>query len=188
MKICEKCKKVFRNTYDLNRHSLRKKPCEEQIEPIKNNKKDKTDASGTTIVIINFGQPDANHINKKHLQKIFNQFDTKQEPIVETGEALIKYKELLNLNQVNRNVKVSTKSSSGKIKIGNQWVPKLKETILNQVTRQTARSMSDRIDIIGDMSPPDELVENLETIVMDGLILETRELQRYRTLLTLTLT
>ena len=170
---CERCKKSFKDNFNLQRHYKKKKPCPVitgSSTPIK-----PTDTSGVTIINItinqqinNFGTPDNEHIGVRGLKKSVSQFD-KNDPMFTTGKALLTYQEQLIKIPENRNAIVDPKSTIGKIFINGNWTPCIKSEIINKTVTQTARNLSDRIDIVGGIDPPEKFISCLELMAYSGL-------------------
>jgi len=175
---CEKCNRPFRDNYDLKRHQARKTVCVFQ---------EICDSSGVTInvtinqQIINFNNPpNSDHITKRQIQRTIGTFD-QLKPMYTTGKALEVYNKLLNVKPENRNAHIDPKSAIGMVWDGKMWNRILKGEIVEHRLKQSARSLSDRIDIVG-VEAPEVMVNCLEIIAQDALdpgveVLETECLQ-----------
>ena len=169
---CEKCNKPFRDNYDLKRHINKKTPCNQIC-----------DVSGVTInvtinnqQIINFNNPpNSDHITKRQIQRTIGTFD-QLKPMYTTGKALEVYNRMLNVKPENRNAHIDPKSAIGMVWDGKMWNRILKGEIVQQRIKQSARSLSDRIDIVG-VEAPETMVNCLEIMAQDALEPETSTLE-----------
>jgi hypothetical protein len=169
---CKHCNKPFKDNYALNRHLTKKTPCVYQDK-----KTDKQlDSSGVTIInqyitinqqINQFGIIVNEHVGKRYLESQIDQFND-DSAFMDTGKTVINYRKMLNRLPQNRNVHVDPKNSIGTVWDGERWVRKPKTEIIDNSIKQTARNMSDRMDIVG-VEAPERMVAVLELLASEGL-------------------
>ena len=76
---------------------------------------------------------------------------------------IVRYKELLNKQQENRNIIVTDKSAVGKICIAGLWKKSTKHKLIHTSFKKSAQSLSDKIDTLGSTVGPTEIEEFVES-------------------------
>ena len=166
---CEHCNKPFKDNYALNRHLAKKTPCvyKKQTSTI--------DSSGVTIInnyitinqqINQFGIILNEHVSQRYLESQVDKFND-ESSFMDTGKSVINYRKMLNRVPQNRNVNIDPKNSIGTVWDGERWIRKPKTEIIDQSIKQTARNMSDRMDIVG-VEAPERMVACLELLASEG--------------------
>ena len=77
-------------------------------------------------------------------------FDEDQ-PMYTTAKGVVFVRKFLNTNPENRNVNVDPKSAIGTVYNGNTWQRAVKSDIVDHSIKQTARALSDSIDIVNGL-------------------------------------
>jgi len=174
--LCINCLKQCRDNYDLTRHLSRKKPCKKKNNPPQPKIAEPQQPTLINITINNnnnqqinnyYDPPNSSHVTEKQLNRTISIFK-ENKPLYTTGKAVNKYREILQLNPENRNVRVDPKSSVGKAYKELSWKYKLKKDLIKDTYKQSARNLSDTIDMIG-VEAPQNLVDCLEIIAAEGL-------------------
>jgi len=144
--ICEKCKKVCRDSYDLKRHLARKIPCINNI--IKKEIQNKEHACSTVIenqtnffITINvFGKEDLSHIDPECIIEHWRQINKKsQEEYVRAGQLVTTFHKLVNENPTNQNIKLSNvRSQATKVITQEGTVSKRTPDVINNTIKTRA--------------------------------------------------
>ena len=149
--ICDKCSKKCRDNYDLTRHRSKKTPCK-SVVTLK-------DTSGVTFnITVNqqnnikcYGLPPTPAcLPKRIVDRAIGMFDEDQ-PMYTTAKGVVFVRKFLNTNPENRNVNVDPKSAIGTVYNGNTWQRAVKSDIVDHSIKQTARALSDSIDIVNGL-------------------------------------
>ena len=159
--VCDKCNKPFKDNYALKRHKSRKTPC----VYIK-------DTSGITIninyTILNYNVlPNAQNVPKRVVDRAIKMFD-EEYPEFSTAKGVVFVRKFLNTNPENRNAHTDPKSAIGAVYTSNGWERAVKSDIVSNCIKQTARTLSDSIDIVG-VDCPENMTDCLETMATDSL-------------------
>ena len=115
---CEKCKKTFRDRYDLNRHNLKKNPCVLAQEVLKNDTKIINIINNGTInqttINIHFvlGNDDLSGIDPKRIIDEWRYINkTTEEEYTRAGKLVTTFHSMVCENPTNRNIKVKNERS-----------------------------------------------------------------------------
>ena len=132
---CEKCKKTFRDRYDLNRHLLKKNPCILTQEFLKNDTAGITIINNGTInqttINIHFvlGNDDLSGIN---IERIINEWrtinKTTEEEYTRAGKLVTTFHSMVCENPTNRNIKVKNERSISGVSLDQNGEWKLHST------------------------------------------------------------
>ena len=181
---CERCLKQCRDNYDLKRHLSRKKQCE-----IKKTSKENPNVTINITInqqnITNYNVlPDPTSIPKRIVDRAIGMFD-EHKPMYTTAKSVVFVKKYLNQKPENRNTNLDPKSAIATVYNGEKWERKTKKEVINNTIKQTARTLSDAVDIVGSEAP-ETMTECMETIATDSLptILSTTEISDITNLLT----
>jgi hypothetical protein len=183
--ICQRCTKQFRDNCDLSRHLLKKNPCKQtkKVEDtsnvtvnitINNNQQIKNEIKNQIInnnqqIINNYTTlPNPQDIPKRIVQRAISMFDHNN-PMFTTAKGVVFVRKFLNQKPENRNVHVYTQSAMGQVYDGTTWKRKTKNEIVDHSFKQTARSLSDAVDIT-ESTAPEPMTDCLETIVSEALM------------------
>jgi hypothetical protein len=110
---CEKCKKTFRDRYDLNRHLLKKNPCILTQEFLKNDTKIINIINNGTINIhFVLGNDDLSGIDP---ERIINEWrtinKTTEEEYTRAGKLVTTFHSMVCENPINHNIKIKNERS-----------------------------------------------------------------------------
>jgi len=111
---CEKCKKIYRDNYNLKRHLSKKVPCvnieiknEIQTKSGEPNQIIENQTNNFFITINVFGKEDLSHIDPERIIEHWRQINkTSQEEYVRAGQLVTTFHKLVNENPANKNVKL----------------------------------------------------------------------------------
>jgi len=128
---CEICGKNFRDNYDLNRHSLKKKKCEF--------KEESNDTSNINI----FKQEDLSHINAQKIVEILKKINKEiTNTYIRAGKLIAEFQDYINENENNINVILSnSKSISVEVLRMYGWIDEPILEILNELIRIRAEQL-----------------------------------------------
>ena len=141
---CEKCKKIFRDRYDLTRHTLRKNPCI-FTEPVKNE-------TGGGITIINNGTINQTTINIHFVlgnddlsgidvERIIDEWrsinKTTEEEYTRAGKLVTTFHSMVCENPINHNIKIKNERSICALSLdqNGDWKRESTDEILDKVIK-----------------------------------------------------
>ena len=113
--LCDRCNKVFRDSFNLERHTNKTKICKKLIVPEKTVDSEPTDTSGNVTfnnctvnltIIRPLGHEDLSHIHPTMIidkMRLINK-NRDQNDYNRAGQMVIDFHGLVNQNQINRNV------------------------------------------------------------------------------------
>ena len=100
---CAICNRGFRDTFNLKKHTNKKKSCEPPLPP-----------NVVDVVINTFGNEDLSHINTDHINEEWNIIHrNNDEDYVRAGNLIVSFHNMVNQNVLNRNIKLPYPTSSG---------------------------------------------------------------------------
>ena len=168
---CKRCNKKCRDNYDLKRHQARKTPCVVQQPTVPDTSNVTVNINITNNQLNNVTNynivPDPQSIPKRIVERAIDMFNEEQ-PMYTTAKSVIYVRRFLNQNPENRNIHVYTKAPIATVYNNGRWERKTKREAIDHSIRQTARTLSDAVDIVGADAPGD-MTECLETIAADCL-------------------
>jgi hypothetical protein len=136
---CEKCKKIFRDRYDLNRHFLKKNPC---ILLLKNDKTPGITIINQTTINIHFmvlGNDDLTGIDTERIIDEWRSINkTTDEEYTRAGKLVTSLHSMVCENDVNHNVKIKNERSlSGVVSLGEtgEWKKEPTDEIVDRVIK-----------------------------------------------------
>ena len=136
---CEKCKKTFRDRYDLNRHNLKKNPCVLIQEVLKNDTKIINIINQTTINIhFVLGNDDLSGIDPKRIIDEWRYINkTTEEEYTRAGKLVTTFHSMVCENPTNRNIKVKNERSISGVSLeqNGQWKLNSTDEIVDRVIK-----------------------------------------------------
>ena len=163
---CDKCNKPFKDRYALTRHLSRKTPC--VFPQIKDGSGVTVNITVNQVNILNYNVlPNAQNVPKRVVDRAIKMFD-EEYPEFSTAKGVVFVRKFLNTNPENRNAHTDPKSAIGAVYTSNGWERAVKSDIVSNCIKQTARTLSDSIDIVG-VDCPENMTDCLETMATDSL-------------------
>jgi len=155
MKVCNNCGKTFRDTFNLNKHNERKKPCNKELNKVADTSGNVTINNNFNLTINVFGKEDLSHIDPLAIIDYWRNLNREvNDEYVRAGKLVVNFHGLVRQNPLNNNIVLSnfrspvakTVTDTGVI------VKETKETVSDVVKTRAGQlvTFKDSIDNVND--------------------------------------